>query len=529
MRELAKKLLESFNLHQDKIAIVDSESEITYLELKNRIYNLERYIKSICSCKKYKDREVVCGILVKKNINGIVAVLSCLFSEITFVPIDDYQPDVIIDYMIINSRINLLLTDAYHVEVSERILNAHDSIKCINIDDIENLTILEDLTILENTTILEYTSTVNSSNTIMYHLYTSGSTDRPKAVLQRDEAVVYFAESYIKEINLTSSDCMTLFSSFGHDAAIIDIFSCFLVGATLFPKDLRDVREILKLPKWIIDHKITVWHSVPSVYRTIYKNKPFKSKDHALRIIVLGGERVREDDYYLFESILNHENMDFYNLYGQTESSFSGGLYIKNPSQCEIFGGPLENTTFLIKQLDNTILRIDRGGLVKNYKEVDEILDKIDYEEIVIMSDYISLGYLNLEKNRSFLTLGSGKRIYKTGDYVKYLRGESFKMIGRKDSQCKINGHRVELGVIENTILKIPEVTECIVGTKEQNGQIKLYAAINTNCGKTLIEINRFLINYLPQYMMLHAVSYYDVFPTTISGKVNRKIVVDNF
>lgn len=52
------------------------------------------------------------------------------------------------------------------------------------------------------------------------------------------------------------------------------------------------------------------------------------------------------------------------------------------------------------------------------------------------------------------------KRMYKTGDLVKWLPDGNIDFLGRMDFQVKVRGFRIELGEIENALQKITAIKE---------------------------------------------------------------------
>jgi non-ribosomal peptide synthetase component F len=63
-----------------------------------------------------------------------------------------------------------------------------------------------------------------SPDTLAYLLYTSGSTGMPKGVMQNHRNVLHHIRNYTNNLHLNSDDRLTLFSSYGFDAAVMDIF-----------------------------------------------------------------------------------------------------------------------------------------------------------------------------------------------------------------------------------------------------------------------------------------------------------------
>ena len=90
-----------------------------------------------------------------------------------------------------------------------------------------------------------------------YILYTSGSTGQPKGVVQNHRNVLHFIRAYAANLQLGPADKLTLLSSYGFDASVMDIFGALLNGATLYPVDLRETTPI-ELADWIDRERMTV-------------------------------------------------------------------------------------------------------------------------------------------------------------------------------------------------------------------------------------------------------------------------------
>lgn len=91
-------------------------------------------------------------------------------------------------------------------------------------------------------------------------------------------------------------------------------------------------------------------------------------------------------------------------------------------------------------------------------------------------------GYLNREETtrERFLdnpyARNGGPKLYKTGDIGRWSHEGQIEFMGRRDHQVKINGYRVELGEIENAILKFEEVREVAVVVTQKEPEVKLAA-----------------------------------------------------
>jgi acyl-coenzyme A synthetase/AMP-(fatty) acid ligase len=132
-------------------------------------------------------------------------------------------------------------------------------------------------------------STPVSPEAVAYILYTSGSTGQPKGVVQNHQNVLHHIKNYTNTLHIGAEDKLTLLSSYGFDAAIIDIFGALLNGATLCPMRIKEEG----LSDWHLtlnEEKITIYHSTPTAFRYLFKDLAKGETFPNIRSVVLGGE-----------------------------------------------------------------------------------------------------------------------------------------------------------------------------------------------------------------------------------------------
>lgn len=505
---LYKKIQNTFKKYHNKCAISFIDKQISYGEL----YNYSLLVSDFLSRNNYANS--TCGLYFSQGVDGIIGLLGAFWCGVTYVPIDIEQTDANIQYMIDNSNIKVILTNNEGLHMIK--------MKKVNLDNIPIYCIND---ILKNNEIRNYTC--HNHNRIVYHLYTSGSTGIPKAVEQTQDNIFYFASNYVLDLSITDVDRMTLFSSFSHDASVIDIFSCFLVGATLYPRDLRNVKNVLTLSNWLNDNQISIWHSVPTFYRKYFDLYGKRTEFLFLKKIILGGESVNKNDFTIFSQIKGNHNLRLYNLYGQTESSYTAGAYIPDALHCNQFGIPIRGITIAIRKNNSEVHVIGERLNVKEKDKLNRLIPLLDEGEICIISKHLVNGYRNEPSltNDRFIRLSDDILIYKSGDYVKF-ENQKIWYMGRKDSQCKINGHRVEIKAIEDFLLEQPTIDGCIIFGEEITNQVKLVCVLKTNHSYSVIDINRIVSEKFPGYIVFHVVLCFDSFPLTVSGKVDRHAVM---
>ncbi|MCB0752084.1 MAG: non-ribosomal peptide synthetase, partial [Ignavibacteriae bacterium] len=117
-----------------------------------------------------------------------------------------------------------------------------------------------------------------------------------------------------------------------------------------------------------------------------------------------------------------------------------------------------------------------------------------------------------------------GERIYRTGDLVKYLADGNIEYLGRIDSQVKLRGFRIEITEIENVIKQVDFVDDAAVIVKKlSDNQEKLIGYIicdEKNFNKD--DIQHYLKDKLPDYMIPSTLVHLNEMPLTINGKVDK-------
>jgi thioesterase domain-containing protein len=119
-----------------------------------------------------------------------------------------------------------------------------------------------------------------------------------------------------------------------------------------------------------------------------------------------------------------------------------------------------------------------------------------------------------------------GARFYRTGDLARHLNNGELECLGRIDQQVKIRGFRVELGEIEAALKQHPGVKECaLIAQDDGSGQKRLmaYLVANADYRPTLAELQSFIKERVPPYMVPSAFMTLDAMPLNANGKIDRQ------
>jgi len=148
--------------------------------------------------------------------------------------------------------------------------------------------------------------------------------------------------------------------------------------------------------------------------------------------------------------------------------------------------------------------------------------------EIVFSGVCVGRGYINdRERTRQAFMADphrAGRRLYRSGDYGRWLPDGKLEFLGRRDSQVKISGFRIEIGEIENTLLRVPGVREGAVVVTEGPDRSKHLVAFYS--GQQPLDANALqerLNASLPKYMVPTAFHWRNRLPLTDNGKIDKK------
>ena len=427
------------------------------------------------------------SFVCKRSELYIINVLSILSIGGVPVPIDDALPDERIKFMMEDSNSKAIIVSENNYE---RVKNLSQK-TIINISDI-----------IENNNIGSLTHLPVEYGDLAGILYTSGTTGVPKGVKITRKSVLNLSAHYCDAQNLTNNDVYALYTSIGFDAGYKSIFKVLYTGAHLVivPDDIKF--NMSKLNNFFIEN------NVGHVFITTQVAKLFMQsiENTSLKVLSVGGEKLGK-----IESPTNYIVMDDY---GPTEAfAFITSIDVDKKEDETSIGFLNYNSRAYI--LDDEFRQVPIGAV----------------GELFLSGYQIADGYLNRdeETQKAFLDNPFDDNydiMYRTGDMVRMLPDGSLSIVGRRDSQVKIRGNRVELLEIESTIREIDNVNDVTVQTikHDSNNELVAYVVMEENYDENNLKdhICDYVAKYKPDFMIPSFVIKLDTIPLTINGKVNK-------
>lgn len=349
---------------------------------------------------------------------------------------------------------------------------------------------------------------------LAYVIYTSGTTGRPKGVMIEHAAAMNTVQDINRRFSVGADDRLFGVSPFNFDLSVYDIFGAIAAGATLVYPDVDAALDPLHWLDLIQAEQVTVWNSVPALVSLLVE----AAQDRgtlltSLRLVLLSGDKVPNNLAARIHAVAPQASVVA--LGGATEAAIWSIIFPlekdRAPTPLVPYGYPMANQRWHIR---------DRHG---------ENVPTWVPGELLIAGDGLARGYYgDAEKTaRSFVVdTRSGERLYRTGDIGRYLPDGCIEIHGRIDHQVKIQGHRIELGEVEATLLRHPAVDQAVVLVREltlrKAQQLVAYVRPSGVDSVSPAALEQFLREELPVYMIPQHWLLLAELPTTANGKVDR-------
>ncbi len=344
-------------------------------------------------------------------------------------------------------------------------------------------------------------------------LYTSGSTGSPKGVVYSHRAVLRNVLGQIDSHRLRPDDRMLLTASAGVVGGKRLSLSGILTGAAIIPFSIRDT-GLHRLETFIEEKRITLIQTVPTVYRQFMAGLNDKRRLSTVRVMRLGGEPVLRGDFELFQRNFR-ESCEFANGMGSTES---GTISVMIAGHDATFDEAILPAGRPERDVE-CLLRDKQGDVVAPGTE----------GELCVQSRFLPDGYwkspdLTAEVFHQ-VPHKDGVREYRTGDLARIDDRGMITLVGRKDSQVKVRGFRVEPAEIEASLMnQAPIECAAVVPRTNAKGATGLIAYVQPKPGEAFDPdtARRLLEDALPPHMIPRTFIPIDTPPLTATGKIDR-------
>ncbi|NNC02416.1 amino acid adenylation domain-containing protein [Corallococcus exiguus] len=484
----------SVRRNPDAIAVRFGDASLTYAELDRRANRVAHALR-----QRGVTPDTAVGLCVDRSLELPVGVLGILKSGAAYCPLDPAYPPERLALMLETSRAKVLvtrrsLTSGLPEGGAERLF-------------------LEDGLSTPDTA----PTPAGGPDTLAYVIFTSGSTGVPKGVAMPHRPLFNLIQWQVRRSTAPRGRTLQ-FSALSFDVCFQEMLPTFAAGGelVLVSEDMRrDGRALLTLMRD---------QGVERIFL------PFVALQHlaevadadgllptSLKEINTAGEQLRMTPA-LRRLLHALDGCALDNHYGPTETHAATAHVLKgNPDawpDLPPIGRTITNArTYLLDARWEPVpvgvageLYIGGAGLARGY------LHRPDLTAERFLPDPLSPH--------------PGARMYRAGDFARYLPDGTLEFLGRRDAQVKIRGYRIELPEVEAAVAKLPGVKDVAVIAREDAARGKhLVAYVVTQPGADVDAsgLKAVLRDRLPEYMVPAAFVLLDAFPLTPSGKLDRR------
>lgn len=484
-------------------ALVAGDQSLSYEQLNRHANRLAHKL-----CEYGVGPDVLVGIAMERSPEMVVGLLAILKAGGAYVPLDPDYPQERLKYMMRDSGIRLLLSQAHVLEqlpVSEHVPVVDVDLKAPG---------------------LTYYRTDNPVNTALpehlaYMIYTSGSTGLPKGVEIRRGALLNHMLWMKSSIKLDDRDRVLQKTAFSFDASVWEFWLPLLTGAQLHLASAELMKDFSRLWDLVERQNITVLQLVPSL---LSATLPFATQQSmaSLRFLCCGGEALST---HIVDALYDKWQGTLINLYGPTEATIDACANVLSGADNAItpfIGKPLSNVKAYILSQDDVCpvgwtgeLCIAGRSLARGYHDRPALTAERFIPDAFDTSEH------------------GGGRLYRTGDLARHSADGMIDYAGRIDHQVKIRGFRIEPGEVESRLLEHEAIQQAIV-VEVDGPRAKQLVAYVKPVDLSIVDhemhqntvsaaIRAHLEQILPHYMVPERYVFLATLPLTMSGKLDRR------
>jgi amino acid adenylation domain-containing protein len=477
--------------HPDAVAAIRGDRQWTYAELNARANQLGRALLA-----RGLRREGVVAVVTERNLDWMAAVLAIFKAGGVYLPIEPHFPADRIAITLSRAGCELVLTEPGSTAT---LGPAVDSLSGVQ-------TLFLETAYQENHADTDLGIDV-APDQLAYIYFTSGSTGEPKGAMCEHAGLLNHLYAKIDDLEIGEGQVVAQTAPQCFDISLWQLVASLLAGGRTLLIEQEVILDVGRFVEAIADGRVGVLQVVPSYLEVVLSyldTHPRELPD--LRYVSVTGEALKAELAQRWFAA--KPGIKLVNAYGLTETSDDTNHEVMDraPGGERVpLGRPVGNVRVYVVDERLAVVPLGAAGL------------------IAFSGVCVGRGYINDPERTRLAYLADpyreGQRLYLGGDYGRWQPDGKLEFLGRRDSQVKISGFRIEIGEIENTLLRVPDVRDGAVVVVGQ----RLVAFYSGPRALPTAVLRDRLAESLPQYMVPAAFHWRERLPLTANSKIDRK------
>lgn len=488
--------------HPGRIAAVQDGREWTYAELNARANRLARALLT----RGLRAEDIV-AVVAERDLEWMAAVIGIFKAGGAYLPIEPHFPADRIARTLTRAGARVVLTEGGSTATLDEALEGMPEVARLLFEDIE-----------AEGQAADDPGVAVRADQLAYVYFTSGSTGEPKGAMCQHDGMLNHLYAKIEDLGIGPGDVVAQSAPQCFDISLWQLVSALLVGGSTLIVGQDSILDVARFVDTVERGEVAVFQVVPSYLDAVVAYLGGRPRAlPRLRCVSATGEALKAELVRRWFEVM--PNVKLVNAYGLTETSDDTNHEVMSaaPAGGSVpLGPPIPNVRIHIIDERGRLVPLGAPG------------------EIAFSGVCVGRGYINDPERtaQSYSTdpYVDGARLYRAGDFGRWSPEGKLEYLGRRDSQVKISGFRIEIGDIENALLRVPGVRDgaVVVGegaaVGEGAGRSKFLVAFYTGPRALEVdEIRSVMAARVPGYMVPSAYRWQESLPLTGNGKIDRK------
>lgn len=413
--------------HPDAVAAVQGERQWTYAELNSRANQVGRALLA-----RGLEAEGVVAVVMERDLDWMAAVLGVLKAGGVYLPVEPHFPAERVARTLSRAGCELVVTERGSTG---------------SLSGTTATTLFVDAAYADSHADGDLGIPV-AADQLAYIYFTSGSTGEPKGAMCEHAGFVNHVLAKVEDLGIGEDDVVAQTAPQCFDISLWQLLAGPVVGGRTLVIDQETVLDVPRFVDTVVRERVNVLQVVPSYLEAVLAELGQRPRELAdLRCVSVTGEAVKRE--LVQRWFTTAPGIRLANAYGLTETS--------------------DDTNHEVMDRVPDGDRVPLGRPVRNVRVyvVDEGLVPVPLGapgEIVFSGVCVGRGYVNDPERTAAAFMEDpyrlGERLYRSGDVGRWRSDGRLEFLGRRDTQIKIRGFRVEIGEIENALLRVAGVRD---------------------------------------------------------------------